>query len=101
MVKSSDASQTIEQLQARYDGLNEQKIKVNAQREHAMQRLEELKAQAKEQYGSDDVEQLSKMLEEMKSKNEKMRSEYQANLDGIDQDLAEINEKFTDNDEDE
>ena len=95
MVKrSTDGGQSIEQLQARYDGLNEQKIKVNAQREHAMQRLEELKAQAKEQYGSDDVEQLSSMLKEMKSKNEKMRSQYQASLDGIDQDLSAINEKF-------
>jgi len=101
MVKSSDSSQTIEQLQARYDGLNEQKIKVNAQREHALQRLEELKAQAKEQYGSDDVEQLSSMLKEMKSKNEKKRAQYQASLDGIDQDLSAINERFAATEEEE
>lgn len=94
MVKNSGESQTIEQLQARYEGLNEQKIKVSAQREHAQQRLEELKTQAKEQYGSDDVEQLAVMLKQMKSKNEEMRSQYQASLDGIDQDLAAINEKF-------
>jgi len=101
MINSSDNSQTIEQLQARYDGLNEQKIKVNAQREHALQRLEELKAQAKEQYGSDDVEQLSSMLKEMKSENEKKRAQYQASLDGIDQDLAAINERFAVTEEEE
>ena len=94
MVKSSGESLTIEQLQARYEGLNEQKIKVSAQREHALQRLEELKTQAKKQYGSDDVDQLTVMLKEMKSKNEQMRSQYQSVLDGIDQDLAAINEKF-------
>jgi len=99
MVKSSGESQTIEQLQDRYEGLNEQKIKVSAQREHALQRLEELKTQAKQQYGSDDVEQLAVMLKEMKSKNEEMRSQYQSALDGIDQDLAAINEKFADTQE--
>lgn len=94
MVKNSGESLTIEQLQVRYEGLNEQKIKVSAQREHALQRLEELKTQAKKQYGSDDVEKLAVMLKEMKTKNEEMRLQYQAVLDGIDQDLTAINEKF-------
>lgn len=101
MAKSSGESQTIERLQARYESLNEQKIKVSAQREHAQQRLEELKTQAQDQYGSDDVEQLAVMLKQMKSKNEEMRSQYQAALDGIDQDLAAINEKFSATEEDE
>ena len=101
MAKSSGESQTIERLQARYESLNEQKIKVSAQREHAQQRLEELKTQAQDQYGSDDVEQLAVMLKQMKSKNEEMRSQYQAALDGIDQDLAAINEKFSAPEEDE
>lgn len=101
MAKSSGESQTIERLQARYESLNEQKIKVSAQREHAQQRLEELKTQAQDQYGSDDVEQLAAMLKQMKSKNEEMRSQYQAALDGIDQDLAAINEKFSATEEDE
>ena len=99
MAKSSSESQTIEQLQARYEGLNEQKIKVSAQREHALQRLEELKTQAKQQYGSDDIEQLALKLKEMKSRNEEMRSQYQATLDGIDRDLAAIDEKFADSQE--
>ena len=81
-------------MQARYEGLNEQKIKVSAQREHALQRLEELKTQAKQQYGSDDIEQLALKLKEMKSRNEEMRSQYQSSLDKIDQDLAAIDEKF-------
>ena len=99
MVKRSGENQTIEQLQTRYEGLNEQKIKVSTQREHALQRLDELKSQAKQQYGSDDVERLSIMLKEMKSKNEEMRSQYQATLDGIDRDLAAIDEKFADSQE--
>lgn len=39
------------------------------------------------------------MLKEMKSKNEEMRSQYQATLDGIDRDLAAIDEKFADSQE--
>jgi len=95
MVKKSGSSQTIEQLQTRYEGLNKQKIKAETQREHALAQLEELKTQAKELYGSDDVGKLKLMLDEMKSKNEAMRSEYQATLDAIDQDLEAIQEKFS------
>ena len=95
----SGASQTIEELQTRFDGLNKQKIKVETQREHALAQLEDLKSQANELYGSDDVDQLKSTLEELKTKNEKMRSEYQSSLNQIDQDLAEINEKFSEPDE--
>ncbi len=95
MVNESEASQTIEKLRTRYEGLNNEKIKVETQREHASTQLNTLKNQANELYGSDDVEQLKTMLEEMKAKNEAMRSEYQANLDGIDRDLLAINKKFS------
>ena len=96
----SGASQTIEELQTRFDGLNKQKIKVETQREHALEQLEELKSQAKELYGSDDVEQLNSTLKNLKKKNEKMRSEYQSSLDQIDSELVEINEKFSEPEED-
>ena len=92
----ADASQTIEELQKRFQGLREQKIKVETQREHALAQLDELKSQSKELYGSDDVDQLKKILEEMKSSNEQKRSQYQSALDSIDDDLAAISEKFSD-----
>ena len=93
--KNEGASQTIDELQKRYQALSDQKIKVETQREHALGQLDKLKAQAKELYGSDDVGQLKKILDEMKSSNEEKRSQYQASLDSIDADLAAINETFS------
>ena len=93
--KNEGASQTIDELQKRYQALSDQKIKVETQREHALEQLDKLKAQAKELYGSDDVGQLKKVLDEMKLSNEEKRSQYQASLDSIDADLAAINEKFS------
>ncbi len=94
MPKKNDTSQTIEQLQRRYQGLSEQKIKVETQRDTALNQLEDLKSQAKDLYGSDDVEELKKILETMKSSNEEKRSQYQESLDGIDAELAAVDEEL-------
>ena len=97
--KKIGSSQTIEQLQSRHEALNKQKIQVETQRDHAISQLNELKSQAKELYGSDDVEQLKKTLAEMKAANKEKRSQYQASLNAIDADLAAISEKFSDESE--
>lgn len=90
----SKAKQTIEQLQQRYDDFKSQKVKFETQRDAALEELENLKQQAREIYGSDDVAQLEKMLEQMKAENEAKRSEYQQLLDGIDAKLAEVQAEF-------
>ena len=97
--KSADASQTIEQLQARYQELAKQKIVVETDRKHALEKLESLKASALEKYGSDDLEDLQRMLKKMKSDNESMRVEYQKDLDRIEKQLCEIEAEFNPTDE--
>lgn len=92
--KTSNSSQSIEQLQARFNEFNEQKIVVETDRKHALQRLEMLKATALEKYGSDDLVQLKQTLEKMKSNNESKRARYQKELDEIETKLAEISEQF-------
>ena len=92
--QTSTSVETIEQLQTRYHEFNEQKIVVETDRKHALEKLEELKAIALEKYGSDDLEQLQKTLKKMKSDNDKKRTKYQKDLDTIEQKLAEIEEQF-------
>jgi len=93
---NTDASdnQSIEQLQERYQALQERKIKAEAQRDSAKDRLEELKEQAREKYGTDDIEELKTKLEQMKAENEKKRAKYQADLDKIDEGLRQVESKF-------
>lgn len=86
--------QSIDQLQERYQALQERKIKAGAQRDSAKERLEELKKQAREKYDTDDLEELKTKLEQMKAENEEKRAKYQADLDKIDEGLREVEAKF-------
>lgn len=87
--------QTIEQLQQRYQELNRKKIQAETQRDSAKTRLDELKAQAQEKYGTDDVAKLQEKLTEIISDNAKKRAKYQEDLDKIDKGLADVEAKFS------
>ena len=89
-----DSNQTMDQLKKRFEELSLMKVKYETQRDSAASELADLKDQALELYGSDDVKQLEKMLSEMKIENEKKRSEYQASLDKIDANLQSVQESF-------
>ena len=88
------AIQTLEALQARFQSLSDEKIKVATQREHAQQELQKVKADALEQFGSDDLKTLKARLAEMKKNNEQRLIDYQKQLDQVEQKLVEIDEKF-------
>lgn len=88
-------SETIDQLQRRYAKFNEQQIRVQAQLEESQKRLAELQDQAKQEFGTDDVEALQKKLEAMKKENEKKQSEYQKGLDQIESKLKEVESEFS------
>ena len=89
-------TQSIEELQSRFQKFSDQKIKVETQRDHAQSELEKLKAEALEQFGSDDLETLKSKLAKMKATNEQKRVDYQTQLDQIEQKLGEIDEQFVD-----
>lgn len=91
--QSGDArsgAQSIEELRERYQALHQQKIRAEANRETAEQRLSELKREARDTYGTDDVEELKRKLEELKAENERKRADYQAHLEHVESDLAKV-----------
>ena len=87
--------QSIEQLQQRYQDLNKKKIQAETQRDNAKTRLDELKTQARDKYGTDDVAQLQKKLDDIVAENARKRSKYQQDLDKIESDLAAVETKFS------
>ena len=91
MPSAKNASQTFEQLQERFEEFKEQRVVVETKKKAALEKLNELKAEALEAYGSDDLETLRAKLKKMKQDNEKKRSAYQDSLDEIEQKLDEIN----------
>ena len=86
--------QTIDELKARYESLNKRKIQAEANLENARNQLEELKAQARSEFGTDDIEALKKMLADMQTENEQKRAAYQENLDRIEKDLTAVAEQY-------
>src|SRR6056297_383111 len=94
MTDQKTKKQTIDELKARYENLNKRKIQAEANLENARNQLEELKAQARSEFGTDDIEALKKMLADMQAENEQKRAAYQENLDQIEKDLAAVAERY-------
>jgi chromosome segregation ATPase len=101
MAKTNDkpptnaGEQTIEELQQRYHELNRKKIQAETQRDSAKTRLDDLKAQAREKYGTDDVTKLQEKLAEIINENARKKAKYQEDLDKIEQGLAAVEAKFS------
>ncbi len=89
-----NGQQTIEQLQDRYQLLNKRKIQAETNLDNARQQLAKLQEEARTKYGTDDVAQLREKLAAMKADNERKRSEYQAQLEKIETDLAAVEQNF-------
>ena len=87
-------SQSIEELRKRYDDLNTKKITAEANHKNAQKQLDDLKAAAKAQWDTDNLDELRKKLKEMEDENERKRSEYQGQLDKIEADLKDVDQKF-------
>ena len=85
--------QTIEQLTERYQGLNKRKIQAETNLKNAQKQLDDLRKQAKKDYGTDDLEDLKKKLDAMKQDNEAKRAKYQDDLNKIEADLAAVEAK--------
>ncbi|MFP3982133.1 MAG: hypothetical protein ACLFV2_00375 [Desulfurivibrionaceae bacterium] len=94
MTEQESSRETIEQLTKRYQNLDKRKTTAEANLETAGSRLEELKKEAREKYGTDDLEELRKKLSEMETENERKRAEYQESLDRIEKDLEEVEKKY-------
>lgn len=92
-VIQDSGKQAIEELTERYHALNEKKIQAQTNLKNAEKQLRELRNKAKEAYGTDDLDELKKQLEQLKADNEAKRAAYQASLEKIEGDLAEVESK--------
>ena len=80
----------IEALKKRHRQLDTQRIAAGANLKQASEQLEQLKKEARELYGTDDLRQLQDKLREMKLDNENKRVEYDKHLAEIEKELDRI-----------
>ncbi len=90
MARQTNAEQSMEELRQRFNRLHEQKITAAADLKNAEETLSALKEQARTNWGTDDIQQLERKLEEMTAENERKRAEYQRHLEKIEADLAAV-----------
>lgn len=89
-----DEIQDIEKLKQRYETLRDKKTEADTLLRTAEAELQKLKAEARERYGTDDLEALKKKLGDMEAENRRKRQEYQALLDGIERDLKDVEDQI-------
>jgi phage shock protein A len=82
--------QPIEELKSRFERLDKRKTIVETNATNAEQTVQELQAEARRTYGTDDFNELCEKLATMKAENELKRRNYQAELDAIEAALAKI-----------
>lgn len=87
---TSNQPKSMEALQKQYNGLRDKKIAAEANLETSEGNLKKLRKQARDSYGSDDLDELRKKLDEMKVENERKRAEYQKHLTEIENQLAQV-----------
>lgn len=97
---SDNKKESIEVLTQRYNKLHTRKIEAETNLKTASRQLEDLKRQAREQYGTDDLAALREKLRDMEADNEKKRAEYQSALDKIESDLTAVEESYKNPDAD-
>ncbi len=95
MTPGKNHEQDMEELQKRYKGLEEKKHKAEANLATSSETLENLKRQARDKYGKDDLASLRAKLEEWTQENERKRAEYQEHLTAIETQLAEVEAQHT------
>jgi predicted nuclease with TOPRIM domain len=81
---------SIESLKARYDDLRSKKITAEANLKHASDTLGELRREALQQFGTDDVDALREKLREMEAENARLQEEYDKHLTQIETNLSEV-----------
>jgi hypothetical protein len=99
MPETMQQKQSIEQLTRRYNDLHRKKIEAETNLKSAEKNLNEQKENAVAAYGTDDLDELKRKLEEMKTENERKRSAYQCLLDTIDTNLEQVEAKYSESKE--
>jgi hypothetical protein len=82
--------QGIEELRERHKTLETEKIRAQTNFENSRLALDGLRKQARETYGTDNLEELRAMLEDMRAENERKRAEYQQHLEDVERQLATV-----------
>lgn len=93
-MSDSSPRHDIEALRKRHKELNEKRIAAETSLKNAEERLAELKREAKQTWGTDDLTALKLKLDEMRASNEEQRAAYQSHIEQVEARLREVESQF-------
>ncbi len=80
-------------LKQQYETLRDRKVRTEENLANLERQLAELEAQATEAYGTADPEELEKLLQEKRTENARLVSEYRTHIQEVNQGLADIEQQ--------
>jgi phage shock protein A len=89
-MNNDDILEKFEELKEQYSELRDQQIQVKTNLERSQSDLEELKKQAREEFGTDNLSKLQALLEKRELENQAKVQEYQFHLEHIQESLKEV-----------
>lgn len=88
--KDQEAQKKLQELKTEYNTLNEQRIATDRDKKNLETQLKDLKDKAQREYGTSDVEELRRLLEERRRENERMVNDYETHINNIKFELEKI-----------
>jgi cell division protein FtsB len=86
--------QELQSLRARFEQLRDHKVRVEQDIRNLTGQLEALKERAKQEYGTDEPEELQALLQKKQQENERLVQEYRQHINDLQQGLAEVEQAF-------
>lgn len=90
MNQDSQLEQELNGLRKQYEHLRDQKVRTEQQVSDLTGQLEGLKAQAESEYGTSDPAELQALLEQKRSENQRIVTEYRNHIQKIHNDLSAV-----------
>ena len=89
--------ESIEELTQQYNKLNDAKVRAETNLENASAELKRLQQEAVEQFGTSDIAELQKQLDEAEALDRRQREEYRQHLRQIEDQLNQVEKQTGEN----
>lgn len=92
--RANDQSEIVATLKHQFRELERQKIEAGRDLKHAKDRLQTLASEAREKYGTDDLDELRERLAAMRAENKKRLEDYRRHLESLEKGLGDIESRY-------
>ena len=88
--RDSQVEQELNELRQQYEQLRDRKVRTEEAVSQLSTQLETLKKQAEAEYGTSELKELQRLLEDKRQQNEDVVAKYREHIQQIQADLAEV-----------